>query len=241
MLTPIELETRIKNVREQLRSAARLAQRDPENIQLLAVSKTHPKELIQWAYDHGQIDFGENYVQEALLKQTHFQGTPLRWHFIGKLQKNKVKNVVGAFHLIHSVDSIELAHKISTKASELNLDQGILLEVNLAQEDSKGGFSPALVEEQFHEIMSLPHLRLEGLMALPPMNEDPELNRPYFRQLHQIFEKLARRIPPQRSLYWKWLSMGTSQDYAVAIQEGANIVRVGTAIFGARIKEPSSL
>lgn len=209
---------------------------DPQSVCLLAVSKTHPGEMIAWAHELGQIDFGENYVQEANGKQKELGHLPLRWHFIGQLQKNKVKNVVGAFELIHSVDSIELAKKISVKAQELQCQQAILLEVNLGDESTKGGFPKDFLASVFAEIQQLPNLVLAGLMALPPLHKDPEQTRPFFKELKNLFEFLKLQLPEAKRASWKYLSMGTTHDYPIAIQEGANIVRVGTAIFGERQK-----
>jgi pyridoxal phosphate enzyme (YggS family) len=233
-LDKLALQNRLRSVQHEIMAACQNAGIKPNKVQLLAVSKTHPSEMIQWAHEIGQLDFGENYVQEANAKQKELSHLPLRWHFIGQLQKNKVKSVVGAFSLIHSVDSFELAQKIALKAQELNLQQKILLEVNLGDESTKGGFSKALLLEQFHQIMELPHLEVAGLMALPPLFDDPEQTRPYFKELRQLFETLQTHLPPQRQASWQWLSMGTTHDFPVAIEEGANIVRVGTAIFGER-------
>ncbi|MEY4615796.1 MAG: hypothetical protein RJB66_756 [Pseudomonadota bacterium] len=204
---------------------------------LLAVSKTHPSQMIEWAFEKGQLQFGENYVQEANAKQKELSSLPIEWHFIGHLQKNKVKNVVGAFSLIHSVDSLDLAAKISQKAHEQNIQQAILLEVNLGDESTKGGFTKESLSLVFHELQGLPHLTLAGLMALPPLHDDPELTRPYFRDLKNLFDQLKKQLPDSRKEAWKFLSMGTTHDFEVAIQEGANIVRVGTAIFGEREKK----
>lgn len=194
--------------------------------------------MIQWAFEAGQIAFGENYVQEANAKQKELGHLPIEWHFIGQLQKNKVKNVVGAFTLIHSVDSFELAQKISQKAQELDLQQKILLEVNLGDEATKGGFHKSTLIDQFAEVCALANLELAGLMALPPLLEDPEQTRPFFKDLRILFNTLKTKLPEPRQSHWIFLSMGTTHDFPVAIEEGANIVRVGTAIFGERPAKP---
>lgn len=234
MLSKDELKTRLRLIKDKVNSAAIKAGRDPQQVQLLAVSKTHPASLIQWAYEEGHIDFGENYVQEASEKQKSLAGLPLRWHFIGHLQKNKVKNVVGQFDLIHSVDSFALAQKISSQAQTLKIEQKILLEINLAGEESKGGFSSENLNAQWNELLSLPSLRLCGLMALPPLSSKAEESRPYFRKLSDIFLQFKNTMDSQRAEDWRFLSMGTTHDFEIAIEEGAHIVRVGTAIFGQR-------
>jgi pyridoxal phosphate enzyme (YggS family) len=229
---------RLQKVKAQIKDACTKAKINSCTINLLAVSKTHPSIMIQWAFEGGQIEFGENYVQEANAKQKELAQIPIQWHFIGQLQKNKVKNVVGAFALIHSVDSLELAQKISQKARELNIQQKILLEVNLGNEESKGGFHKSTVTEQFAVVCTLPNLELSGLMALPPLFDDPEQTRPYFRELRNLFDNLKTTLPKEQQSGWKFLSMGTTHDFPVAIEEGANIVRVGTAIFGERPAKP---
>lgn len=233
MLNKDEVQRRLLLVREKVLNVSAQNAKEQE-VHLLAVSKTHPVQMIEWAYEKGQIDFGENYVQEANAKQKALSTLPIRWHFIGHLQKNKVKDVVGAFYLIHSVDSVELAEKISKRAVEMKVQQKILLEINLGDENTKSGFTKDACFQAFPQIIALPNLELMGLMALPPLHEDPELTRPYFRELHQLFVAMRGSLPRERRSSWTRLSMGTTHDYNVAIEEGANIVRVGTAIFGER-------
>lgn len=210
------------------------SQKKSSAVVLLAVSKRQTTEKIRWAFDAGQIDFGENYVQEALQKKKELMDLPIRWHFIGALQKNKVKDVVGQFDLIHSVDSFDLAKKISQKANEKDVNQPVLIEVNLAQENSKGGFDKKFLLDNFNQLTVLPNLILSGLMILPPPCENPESNRTYFRELKDLFELIKHMLPLEQQSEWKWLSMGTTQDYIVALEEGANLVRLGTALFGER-------
>ncbi len=206
------------------------------NVQLLAVSKLQPVEKIQWLFEKGQLDFGENYVQEALKKIDHFKtiAPQLRWHLIGHLQKNKVKSVVGVFDLIHSVDSVELAEKINSEMDKKNpgQKQKILLQINQGAEDSKTGFTEENLTQNWDKIKNLPNLEIHGLMSLPPLHDDPELTRPYFKRLKENLKKLQndRGQHPMNQL-----SMGTSQDFLIAIQEGATIVRVGTLLFGERV------
>jgi len=224
-------------IQQQIESCCRQSHRDPSSVQLLAVSKTHSPEQIKFVLSLGQMDFGENYVQESVEKQKILSSFPITWHFIGKLQRNKVKDVVGRFEIIHSVDSIELATKISQKARELNIHQKILFEVNLAQEKSKSGFLKSELDQNFESLVSLPHLHFSGLMIMPPLVENAELVRPFFKEAKNFFDQLKNRGSSERQKDWKILSMGTTQDYWVAIEEGATLIRIGTAIFGERDRQ----
>lgn len=221
----------LNKVRTQIQITA---QKSNSKVILLAVSKHQSSEKLRWAYEAGQIDFGENYVQEVQKKRAELDDLPLRWHFIGSLQKNKVKDVVGKFELIHSVDSLELAQKISQKAVEKNIKQKILLEVNLGQETTKSGFSKIILLDKFMELTRLPNLILSGLMILPPPLNHLEEVRPYFQELRELFVHLKEMLPESQKQDWSFLSMGTSHDFTIAIEEGSNLVRVGTAIFGER-------
>lgn len=201
---------------------------------ILAVSKLQPIEKILNLYNLGHRAFGENYVQEALDKQEQLKALPdLEWHLIGHLQKNKAKHVVGKFELIHSVDSLELAQVLSRQCENKNVEQKILIQVNLAHEESKSGFDKETVTAQWQELCQLPHLHIEGLMTMPPLTETGEEVRPYFQELKNLQQELGNKtdlsIHPMTTL-----SMGTSHDYKVAIQEGATLVRLGTILFGAR-------
>lgn len=234
MLKQNEVQERYWNVKKQIEKACHESQRDTSSVQLLAVSKKQSVEKIKSLVEVGHTLFGENYVQEAISKQSLLSQNSLSWHFIGTLQRNKVKDVVGHFEIIHSVDSMELAAKISQKASKMGIHQTILLELNVAHEVSKSGFSQKELERQFEFLLELPHLTLAGLMLLPPPVENAELVRPYFKAVKEIFARLLHQIPEERKKDWSVLSMGTTQDFAVAIQEGSSMVRVGTAIFGER-------
>lgn len=227
----------LNQVQTKIQQACLKSQRDFSEILLLAVSKTHTSEVIRKVFQLGQSQFGENYVQEVVNKQNELKDLNIHWHFIGHLQKNKVKNVVGRFDLIHSVDSLELAQKISTKATELNINQNILLEINIGSEDSKTGFDQGLLLQQWEQLLQLPNINICGLMALPPLKENPEDTRPYFRQIKTLFSQLKSKLPAGKQQLWIYISMGTTHDFPVAIEEGANIVRVGTAIFGDRPKK----
>jgi pyridoxal phosphate enzyme (YggS family) len=192
---------------------------------LVAVSKLQPSEKIRTLYACGQRDFAENYVQEAIEKIDSLVDLPdICWHFIGSLQKNKVKFVVGRFQWIHSVDSISLAEKISIEAAKKNIRQKIFLQLNISQEDTKGGFSTAEFPEQLKEIQLLKNIEIVGLMTMPPIFADLEQVRPYFREL--------RSLASSQNL--KELSMGTSSDFSIALQEGATMIRIGTILFGER-------
>lgn len=202
-----------------------------QTVSLLAVSKGQPFEKIDEAIREGQKDFGENYLQEALGKIEAFEG--VRWHFIGRLQTKKVKNVVGRFALIHSVDSIKLLDEIDRRARALDLRQPILIQVNIGHEESKGG----LIAEQAYDMamsaVQRPGVVLSGLMAMPPPSENPEECRPYFHRMRLLFDEIRSRMGEGVSAF-RVLSMGTSQDFEVAIEEGATMVRVGTGLFGVR-------
>lgn len=230
------IESNLLKVRSEIANACKIIGINPSQITLLAVSKTHPSEMIRWASECGQIDFGENYVQEAVGKQKELSLLGLHWHFIGQLQRNKVKSVVGAFDLIHSVDSMALAEKISQRAEALQIQQKILLEVNVGEESSKAGFTVDELQNTFESLLALPGLCLAGVMTLPPLLDTPEEARPYFRKVRNLFYELKNRLPESRQKNWLHLSMGTTNDFVVAIEEGANIIRIGTAIFGEREK-----
>jgi pyridoxal phosphate enzyme (YggS family) len=217
----------LKEIQSQLESL------NPQT-RILAVSKFQPVEKIRELYGQGQRLFAENYAQEALEKQEQLQDLQIQWHFIGRLQKNKVKFVVGKFELIHSVDSLELAQAIDRKAHELGLIQKILLQVNLAEEASKGGFSLENFSEALPKISALHSARVVGLMTMPPLFDNPEDARPFFKKLSSMKDQFSLQLPGLKEL-----SMGTSSDYLVAASEGATIVRLGTILFGERpVKNP---
>jgi pyridoxal phosphate enzyme (YggS family) len=201
---------------------------------ILAVSKLQPIDKIRDLYNQGQRMFGENYVQEALDKQEQLKDLKgIEWHLIGHLQKNKAKYVVGQFALIHSVDSLELAQTLSRQCDSKQVTQHILIQVNLANEESKGGFDKNSLLKCWQELSQLPHLTIEGLMTMPPLTETGEEVRPYFKELRELQQSLAKTTSSARHPL-KTLSMGTSSDFRVAIQEGATLVRLGTILFGAR-------
>lgn len=206
------------------------------SLKILAVSKLQPVEKIRALAVEGQRCFGENYVQEALAKQDSLRDLSLEWHLIGSLQKNKVKMVAGKFSLIHSVDSLALAQTLSKFCQANGFIQDILIQVNLAHEDSKSGFDRRVLLQQWSEIARLPGLRITGLMTMPPLTDEAEEVRPYFRALRELQQDLLKQ-PGSQGHPLQELSMGTSHDYPVAIEEGATIVRLGTILFGDRPKK----
>lgn len=217
------LEARFKSVKQKIESAAKRSSRDPSLITLLAVSKKQPREKVSDAIEVGQKNFGENYVQELQQRITDFPN--VEWHFIGNLQRNKCKLIAGRVALIHSVDRIELAEEISKICEIKNTKQNVLIQINLGNEETKGGVAPEKMEVLLKKMMDLKGINVRGVMALPPITENPEHSRPFFRQL----KALAKNVSPDCEL-----SMGTSHDYEIAIEEGATIVRVGTSLFGSR-------
>lgn len=213
--------------------AAHLVGRDPHSIRVLAVSKGFPVDVITLARSLGMNAFGENYVQEWQDKNSTLNDPNIEWHFIGGLQSNKVKLVVGKVELIHSLDRDSLAEEISKRAQDLGITQKVLVEINMAGEQSKSGLSPALAGDKIRQWSGLAGLNLSGLMIMPPMAAAPEASRLHFRQAKTWFEDWRPQLGGHN---WNELSMGTSQDFSVAIEEGATLIRVGTALFGPRAK-----
>ena len=225
------LETQLKEVEAKIQAACDRAGRKREEVTLIAVSKTKPIEMLQEAYDLGVRVFGENKVQEITAK---YDALPddIHWHMIGHLQTNKVKYIIDKVDLIHSVDSFKLAETIEKEAAKHNLTANILIEVNVAGELNKFGFKPEEVEAFVRAISGFSGIRVRGLMTSAPYVENPEDNRCYFRQLKQLCVDInAKNID---NINMDVLSMGMTNDYMVAIEEGATHIRVGTAIFGAR-------
>jgi PLP dependent protein len=216
-------------IQQRISAACTRAGRDAQSVQLLAVSKTHGAETIGEAVNCGQIFFGENKVQEAKAKIPLCPGKA-RWHFIGHLQSNKTRDAVELFEMIQGVDSLNLAREISKRCEQAAKQMPVLLEVNVAGESSKFGYPPARLLAELKELSSLPHITVQGLMTLPQYATDPEKSRPHFRRLRELKsqceEILGAPLPH--------LSMGMSGDFEMAIEEGATIVRVGTALFGPR-------
>lgn len=227
-----EIKERLARVIERIHDSASRIERDADTIQLVAVSKSHPVSKIEAAVAAGLKLFGENKIQEARKKIPQISSDDLTWHMVGHLQSNKAKYAVKMFDLIHSVDSISLAKEINKRASQIGKIQSILIQVNISDEESKFGVDPALLMQMIDSIAELSSIRLEGLMTIPPFFEDPAKSRPYFRSLKKLADKLKQNIWPKGSPLN--LSMGMSGDFEIAIEEGADIIRVGTSIFGSR-------
>jgi pyridoxal phosphate enzyme (YggS family) len=220
-------------VRANIESAARRAGRRSEDITLVAVSKTKPIELVKMAYNAGVTHFGENRVQEALPKIAEFRPADLRWHMIGHLQSNKARRVADSFDYVQSVDSLHLAQALSRYVEEENKQRlPILLEINVSGERSKEGIAATETIALARQIVALPHLDVQGLMTVASQVEDAEEARPVFRALRKLLEHLRNEVP---AASWRHLSMGMTDDYTIAIEEGATIVRIGRAIFGTRV------
>jgi hypothetical protein len=221
----------LTEVKKRIEAAARRAGRGLGQVRLVAVSKTVPVARLQEAVAAGQTLFGENYLQEAQPKIAAL-GDAAHWHFVGHLQTKKAKGVVGLFDLIHSVDRLKLAQALDQAAARLGRIQDILIQVNLAGEASKSGAAPGEAADLLEEIGKLPHLRVMGLMTMPPWFDEPERVRPYFRALRELRDRLEELRLSASGL--PELSMGMTGDFEVAVEEGATLVRVGAAIFGER-------
>jgi PLP dependent protein len=221
----------VRGVYERLQRASLAAGRRVDSVRLVAATKSVPVEAIREGLAAGVNILGESRLQEALPKIDALRGEPVRWHFIGRLQRRKVRSVVGLFDLIHSVDSLELAQEIDRRGKLAGHRQAVLLEVNIGNEATKAGFRPDELISLLAELSQLPYMVVKGLMTVPPPTSDAEQARPYFRRLRELAQELGREAP---DLSMEELSMGMSNDYVVAVEEGATLVRVGTAIFGAR-------
>lgn len=219
----------LERVRAQIAEAAKKSGRSLDDIKLVAISKTHEAEKVRAAFDAGQQLFGESRVQEARAK-IPLLPSAARWHFVGRLQKNKIRHALPLFELFHSVDSVELGRDMNRIAEEDGWHPRVLLEVNVAGEGSKIGFAPDVLRAQMEALLALPRLTIEGLMTIPPLAPEPEASRQYFVALRELRDALATEF----QLKLPQLSMGMSGDFAVAIEEGATLVRVGTSIFGKR-------
>ncbi len=226
-----EIRSNLKHVRERMAAACARSGRKLDEITLIAVSKTKPLEDLMAAYDCGCRIFGENKVQEIIQKEPQMP-EDARFHMIGHLQRNKVRQVLKHTAMIHSVDSLRLAQQIGADAEKENLDMDILLEVNVAGEESKFGFSPEEVMDAVREISRIAHVHIRGLMTIAPFVSNPEDNREIFKKLYQLSVDIKSKNIDNVTM--DVLSMGMTGDYEVAIEEGATMIRVGTGIFGAR-------
>jgi len=219
------------SIREEISEATQKAGRDPQEVTLVAVSKLHPPEAISSIVQAGHLDIGENYVQEAREKQATLKDPRIRWHFIGQIQSRKAKHLIGNFHLVHAVDRKKIANVLNSNAKEQDLKQSVLVQTNISREESKAGVLPeelnALVE---HILENCSHLKLQGLMCMPPVFDQGEAARPYFAELRNLKETIEKNF----GVYLPHLSMGMSGDFEVAIEEGATILRIGSALVGSR-------
>jgi pyridoxal phosphate enzyme (YggS family) len=222
----------LERVREQIAGAAAKGGRAVDEIELVAITKTHPADKVREAIEAGQTLFGESRVQEARAKIPELPSV-LRWHFVGHLQKNKIRHALPLFELFHSVDSLALAQDMNRIANEEGLHPRVLLEVNVAGEGSKFGFKSETVRAEMELLLALARLSIEGLMCIPPLAEEAEASRVVFVQLRELRDALEKEF----DLKLPQLSMGMTNDFVVAVEEGATLVRVGTAIFGERTKK----
>ena len=225
------LKENIDNVRANIKKACERANRNVDEVTLIAVSKTKPLSDIEELITYGETEFGENKVQELVDKYEHVS-KPVDWHLIGHLQTNKVKYIVDKACLIHSVDSVHLAKEIEKEAAKHNVIVNILIQVNIAHEDTKFGIDATEIYDMIDEIKDYEHIRVKGLMTIAPFVDNPEENRVHFRNLHQLLLDIKSKNIDNIDM--SILSMGMTNDYEVAIEEGATMVRVGTGIFGER-------
>ena len=231
------IKENLEEVREKIRQACQRSGRREEDVTLISVSKTKPVEMLKEAYEAGSRDFGENRVQEIMEKYGQMP-EDVRWHMIGHLQKNKVCQVIDKAVLIHSVDTVELAEQIEKDAAKRDLTVDILLEVNVAEEESKFGFRTEEVEAAVMKIKEFPHVHIKGLMTIAPFVSNSEDNREVFKKLYQLYVDIRSKNIDNVNM--SVLSMGMTGDYEVAVEEGATMIRVGTGIFGARTRNGES-
>ena len=227
----VSIAEKLERVREQITQAAAKAGRAINEIELVAITKTHPAEKVREAVEAGHTLFGESRVQEARAKIPELPSN-LRWHFVGHLQKNKIRHALPLFELFHGVDSLALAQEIDRIAAEEGAHPRVLLEVNVAGEGSKFGFKSKTLRAEIGSLLALPRLSIEGLMCIPPLAEEAEASRKLFGQLRELRNSLEKEF----DVKFPHLSMGMTQDFSIAVEEGATLVRVGTAIFGERPK-----
>ncbi|MBS3756358.1 MAG: YggS family pyridoxal phosphate-dependent enzyme [Desulfobacterales bacterium] len=227
-----DMKKNIEQIHGRIQKAARAAGRDPDAVRLVAVTKTVEAERIREAAEAGLDCFGENYVQEAREKIEALADANVSWHFIGHLQSNKAKYAVGLFDLIHSVDSLKLAEEIDRQAAKRELVQNILVQVNVGRETQKSGIDEEAAAALVRDAAGLEHVRVNGLMTMPPFFDAPEKVQPYFRRLAELRDEIAAQNIAGAEM--KELSMGMTGDFEAAIAEGATLVRIGTAIFGER-------
>jgi len=225
------MSAKLENIKVRIAEAAQKAGRNPARIKLLAVSKRKPPEMIEELYSMGQTSFAENYLQEAQGKIATINGD-IQWHFIGHIQSKKTAQIAELFDVVHTVDRVKIANGLEKKLAQLDKKLTVYVQVNIGREPQKSGVEPEELTALVSAVISLPHLRFAGLMAMPPYSQNPETSRPYFREMRHLCEELRQNIDGlPRAL---GLSMGMSGDFETAIAEGATVVRVGTALFGDR-------
>ena len=226
----------LERVREQIAQAAAKSRRSGNEVELVAITKTHPAERVREAIEAGQTLFGESRVQEARVKIPELPSA-IRWHFVGHLQKNKIRHALPLFEMLHSIDALALAKDVNRIAEEERTHPRVLLEVNVAAEGNKFGFAPNGLREQMETLLALPRLSIEGLMCIPPLAVESENSRRFFVQVRELRDSLEKEF----NVKLPWLSMGMTQDFSIGIEEGATLVRVGTAIFGDRRSKKGDL
>jgi PLP dependent protein len=227
----MDIAENLERVREQIAQAAARIGRAVDEIDLVAITKTHPVERIREAAETGHTLFGESRVQEARAKIPELPSS-LRWHFVGHLQKNKIRHALPLFELFHGIDSLALATEMNRIAADEGMHPRLLLEINVAGERSKFGFKPEAIRADLEPLLALPRLSIEGLMCIPPLAEEAEASRKFFAQLRELRDSIEKEF----DLKLPHLSMGMTNDFPIAVAEGATLVRVGTAIFGQRAK-----
>jgi hypothetical protein len=225
----ISIADNLEQVCKQIADAAAKSGRSADDVELVAITKTHPAEKVREAIEAGQTLFGESRVQEARAKIPELPSTT-RWHFVGHLQKNKIRHALPLFEMFHSIDSFALAQDMNHIAEEQGMHPRVLLEINVAGEGSKFGFAPDKLHQQMQELLALPRLSIEGLMCIPPISDEAQSSRQYFVQLRELRDLLEKQF----NVKLPQLSMGMTNDFPIAVEEGATLVRVGTAIFGKR-------
>ncbi len=226
------MRKKLEDIKNRIKKAACVCGRDPETIRLVAVSKTMPADRVREAIEAGAAILGENYIQEAREKINTLLSYPVSWHFIGRLQTNKAKYAVKLFDLIHTVGTLKLAHELNKQAKKINKVQNILIQVNVGMEISKSGVYAKDAQSLIKDISCFENLSVKGLMTMPPFFNNPEKVRPYFSALCNLRDQIKKESMPNVSM--NELSMGMTGDFEVAIEEGATLVRIGTAIFGKR-------
>jgi pyridoxal phosphate enzyme (YggS family) len=231
MISSAQIAANLETIRQRVDSACQRSGRDPQDITILGASKSQPPERLQWAWEAGLRVYGENRVQEALMKMPQLPAG-IEWHLLGPLQSNKVKKVVPAFVAVHSIDRLKIARALDREAAKLGQKITGFLEINLATEETKHGFLPTVLPNHLDELAQLDSLQIVGLMAIPPFEKDPQASRVWFRQLRALRDTIREREDWQD--FPGLLSMGMSHDYDVAVEEGATHVRIGTSLFGPR-------